>query len=150
MRHNQHQGMFRLTNGRAAIPGWGLRMENAEPAGRQHIHHIGRLASAQYVTYAENSSIAVAFEGELDISCRNFFRDVLARAEPYELVTVDLSNITYMDSMALDALVLVQRRRAAKAPLRIIISSTQVLRLFAIARLEQVFEILHLKQRRAG
>lgn len=125
-------------------------MENAETGGRHSIHDIGRLASAQCTSDGKNSSIVVAFEGELDLSCRSFFRDVLARAEPYERVTVDLSNITYMDSMALDALVLVQRRRPAKAPLRIVISSPQLARLFVIARLEQVFEILHLKQRRAG
>ena len=90
----------------------------------------------------DEGSVLVTAAGELDLHTCSAFQDVLTTARgrrPARLV-VDLSEVTFIDSTALAALVMVQR--GMQRPLDVVVTRPHLRRILVVTGLDTVF-VLH-------
>jgi anti-sigma B factor antagonist len=93
-----------------------------------------------YPGIVTRQSQAIAnFSGEIDFTTRDEIRSRLESLREAELAIVDLSDVSYMDSIALAELVLLHRARsqAGKSPPRVVIGP-RIARLYEISGLQLV------------
>lgn len=83
--------------------------------------------------------VVVAFTGDLDFTVRESFRVRLAEVAAGDPAIVDLSQVEYMDSLALSELVLLQRsfEKAGRPAPRIVIGQ-KIARLYEISGLSVI------------
>lgn len=82
----------------------------------------------------------VVLAGELDAATADTFRDALRRAVAAPgTLGVDMSEVTFVDSTGLRALVEAQRSAGDGRPIRIVGASRAAAKLLAVTRLDQVF-----------
>ena len=89
----------------------------------------------------DEGSVLVTAAGELDLHTCTEFQDVLAAARdrrPARLV-VDLSEVTFIDSTALAALVVVQR--GMQRPLDVVVTRPHLRRILVVTGLDTVFAL---------
>lgn len=94
-------------------------------------------------TLEENGrEVVIRIRGRFDFSQHRAFRDAY-RGQPTGLrYSVDLSGTEYLDSSALGMLLLLREHAGGDtAKVRLTGASAEVLRLLAIARFEQLFEL---------
>ena len=92
-----------------------------------------------------NGLVHIALKGELDLSTVGKVQDVLDRADASspEIIVVDLSKLTFLDSTGLRCLVTAdERARDAGRRMVIVRGPEAVQRVFAITRLEERLEIV--------
>ena len=97
-----------------------------------------------HIALASNSDgrTTLTVAGEVDLAVAGELTQVgcgQVAAKPSETLYVDLSGVTFMDSTALNALIMI--RNAASAPVVLVRPSTSVLRLLQLTALEQAFTI---------
>lgn len=86
----------------------------------------------------------VTVAGDVDLHSGGDLRDRLATVagDGGKRVTVDLSNATFLDSMALGVLVAARKRLVeAGSELDLVVSTPEIRRVFEITMLDRVFEI---------
>ena len=96
-------------------------------------------------TTLDQDVLMVAVAGEVDMSTAPRLLEILdAVSDAPRLVVVDLSEVGFLDSSGLNALVKGQRRLASRGiVLRVVVPSDHaVRRVFAIARLEDQLQIV--------
>jgi anti-sigma B factor antagonist len=87
-------------------------------------------------------SAVVMIDGELDMATSPELRDVLADLALHGVarhLVIDLSGCTFVDSTGLGLLVAVQR--SAEAPLDLVVTDPQIVRLLAITALDRLFRV---------
>ncbi len=90
--------------------------------------------SSGRMTLTVTGEVDLAVAGELiQAGCQQM------AAAPSDTLCIDLSGVTFMDSTALNALIVI--RNAASAPVVLVRPSTSVLRLLKLTSLEQAFTI---------
>jgi anti-sigma B factor antagonist len=95
-------------------------------------------------SYDHDGVAVVAASGEIDLATASSFRTALidAVADRAGDLVVDLSDVTFMDSTGLGALVSARRRLALRgASLRLVGPAGGVRRILDIAKVEHVFPI---------
>lgn len=85
----------------------------------------------------------ITLAGEFDIYTANKLAEMLAPAYEHPDVIIDLSDVRYLDSTALTALVRMHKRRVISnsGPCRLVGLNTNLQRLFQLTRLDLVWPI---------
>lgn len=84
----------------------------------------------------------VAFTGDLDLNDRERIVDALRPLATAEAPLVDLTDVTYLDSTVLGALVGLNKSVARRGKrVSIIVGSERVLKIFTMTRLNEVFDV---------
>ena len=75
-----------------------------------------------------------SFAGDIDFTMRESFRTRLAELKDVDLAILDLSDVSYMDSMALSEILLLHRQRenAGRPALRVVVGP-KIARLYEIS-----------------
>lgn len=93
---------------------------------------------------AGNEVVLFVLHGEVDLHVAPELRDRLTDAieEGFEYVVLDLSRVTFMDSMALGVLLgALKRLRPRDGELRLVVPNSELRRIFEITLLDQVFTL---------
>jgi anti-sigma B factor antagonist len=93
---------------------------------------------------AGDDVVLFALYGEVDLHVAPELRDRLTNAieEGTQYVVLDLSRVTFMDSMALGVLLgALKRLRPREGELRLVVPSSDLRRIFEITLLDQVFTL---------
>ena len=99
----------------------------------------------QVDTQSGQGTARIRLEGELDLAAVPTFEDHLRRVEADrpETIVLDLSELTFMDSSGLRAIVLAdERARAHRRRLAIVPGPPPVRRVFEITQLDQRLELV--------
>jgi anti-sigma B factor antagonist len=84
----------------------------------------------------------VNFSGELDLSDRDRIVEALRGLMQADAPLVDLSDVTYLDSTVLGALIGLNKAVVARGKrLSVIVGSERVLKIFSMTKLNQVFDV---------
>jgi anti-sigma B factor antagonist len=98
------------------------------------------------VTDAGQSGVPVlGVRGEIDVATSPEMRDHLVRLlEPQpELVIVDLTEVTFIDSTGLGVLVeAIRGARAGGGDLRLVVTQPHIIKLFELTGLDEVFRVV--------
>jgi len=88
-------------------------------------------------------TVVLVLHGEADLHVAPEVRDRLLEAVESDAagVVVDLSDVTFVDSMMLGALLGGMKRMRGKGRFRIVVSSREIRRLFEITLLDRVFSL---------
>jgi len=83
--------------------------------------------------------VVIAFSGDLDFTVRDSLRKRLAKLADGDVAIVDLSEVAYMDSLALSELVLLHRSRekSGRAAPRVVVGP-KIARLYEISGLSAI------------
>ena len=94
-------------------------------------------------TAAHGDRVVVHVEGELDVyTVAPLRRELAAAVDAAADVTVDLSQVTFLDSTALGALISARKKVLAQGGrMELVIARESVLKVFRITALTQVFTI---------
>lgn len=98
-------------------------------------------------TYTEaDKTLLLKFTGRLDFASHQAFSEAYHSQAPesVERYTLDLKEITYLDSSALGMLLLLKDYAAKSAKITIINCSADVFKIFEIANFNQLFSITKL------
>ena len=94
--------------------------------------------------YEQDGFVVIAVAGELDLytvpNLRNAFEEILAEGSRRDVV-VDMTQVSFMDSTGIGALVSGRRRLADGAQLRLVCTQPNVVKLFSLTGLTKVFPI---------
>lgn len=95
----------------------------------------------------QENDLSVRLSGELVFTDYREFRSLWGRllnAKPGQAVTIDLSDLQFIDSAGLGMLLIV-RDEAARADLSLLLKNPQgqVKRIFSISRFDTLFSIVH-------
>lgn len=91
---------------------------------------------------SEAGYTVVSFSGELDLNDRERIVAALRPLAEVKAPLVDLSAVSYLDSTVLGCLIGLNKRvRARGNRLSIIVSEPRILKIFAMTKLNQVFDI---------
>ena len=97
------------------------------------------------VTVSENPGVPVlAVRGEIDVASAPEFHASLSDliGQGSEIVMVDLSEVSFIDSSGLGALVGAEKEmRGAGHELRLVVTQPQIMRLLELTGLDQVFTV---------
>lgn len=87
--------------------------------------------------------LILTLTGDFDVYREAELRELLRPASDADEVILDLSGVGYIDSTALGVLVgvRVQRRKGGLPPIRLVVVSDQVRRIFAVTALDRVWPI---------
>lgn len=83
----------------------------------------------------------VSFNGELDIWKESEVESRLSVLDGSAPIVIDLSDVRYLDSAFLSALVRL-RRRLPDAPIRLVVVTPSVRRIFALTEMDRLFQIV--------
>lgn len=84
----------------------------------------------------------VSFAGELDLSDRDRIVEELRGLTDANAPLVDLSNVTYLDSTMLGALIGLNKAVAARGKrLSVVVGSERVLKIFSMTKLNEIFDV---------
>jgi anti-sigma B factor antagonist len=106
-----------------------------------HLRAVGPLSCRSYV---QDGVTVVAVSGEIDLATASEFRSVLvdAVAGGQGDLVVDLSEVTFMDSTGLGAMVSARRRLTLRgASMRLVSPAGGVRRILDVTKLDQVIPI---------
>ena len=94
--------------------------------------------------YEQDGFVVIAVAGELDLytvpNLRNAFDEIFTQGAGRNLV-VDMTEVSFMDSTGIGALVSGRRRLADGAQLRLVCTQPNVVKLFTLTGLTKVFPI---------
>jgi anti-sigma B factor antagonist len=94
--------------------------------------------------HSGKGAVVLAIHGDADLHTANELRDRLTEAieEGPRLLVVDLSDVTFLDSMALGVLLgSMKRLRLQGGQLRLVVPATDLRRIFEITLLDRVFTL---------
>jgi anti-sigma B factor antagonist len=94
--------------------------------------------------HSGKGAVVLAIHGDADLHTANELRDRLTEAieEGPRLLVVDLSDVTFLDSMALGVLLGgMKRLRLQGGQLRLVVPATDLRRIFEITLLDRVFTL---------
>lgn len=94
------------------------------------------------MSLSEAGYTVVSFSGELDLSDRDRLVEALRPLAEVKAPLVDLSGVTYLDSTVLGCLIGLNKRvRQRGHRLSVIVSEPRILKIFAMTKLNAVFDI---------
>jgi anti-sigma B factor antagonist len=117
----------------------------SDQAERTDLTHALRLEEVQ----ATGLEVVLAAHGELDLHAAPELRDRLdvALDEGAKVIVLDLSAVTFIDSMALGVLLgAVNRLRRRGGDLRLVVPNPQLRRIFEISLLDRIFTLDWLRE----
>lgn len=91
-----------------------------------------------------DDTVVIALHGELDISCEAELERALARAEWADRATLDLSNVSFVSTTLLNAVLRLHKKMRAHGragAIRIVGCAPHVRRVFRVTRLDKLFEV---------
>jgi anti-anti-sigma factor len=103
------------------------------------------VAEFRVEAHTDDEALRLALEGELDLASITTFEDHLRRAEAGgpELLVIDLSDLAFIDSSGLRALVMAdERARSEGRRLAIVPGPPPVRRVFEITKLDERLELV--------
>lgn len=91
-----------------------------------------------------DDTVVIALDGELDISREADLESALARAEWANRATLDLSNVSFVSTTLLNAVLRLHKKMRAHGragTIRIVGCAPHVRRIFQLTRLDTLFEV---------
>ena len=101
-----------------------------------------QVSGGYFLSLPDAGYTVVSFSGELDLSDRDRIVEALRALTTVDAPLVDLSNVSYLDSTVLGALIGLNKAVASRGKrLSVVVGSDRVLKIFSMTKLNQVFDV---------